>query len=246
MRGKGIKLKQGGEIPKFQDGGENIYERGKKLKFNIPTMMDLTSAIIQSNAIDKVYADKKEAIKLAGLATKTSPRIQGTRFDISPINRQVEEAVEPYRQVQFNSSDNRENMAGELQRAKAISNIHERAGELKTQAINQFNAAEAQRGTAQASQDAEVADGNRALSAQVSASLKEADAAKRETKWAQVGNTLSQQMRQSARDLQNKMAQSQYESELKDAENEYKDAVKLAFAGLRAKYENDPNKGSMG
>lgn len=186
MRGKGIKFKQGGEIPKFQDGGENIHERGKKPKFNIPGMMDLTSAIVQSTAIGKAYDDKREAIKLAGLATKTSPRIQGTRFDVSPIDRQVNEAVEPYRQVQFNSSDNRENMAGELQRAKAISDIHERAGEQKTQAINQFNATEVQRANAQASQDAEVADANRALSAQVAASLKEVDAAERNEKWAQV------------------------------------------------------------
>lgn len=179
-------FKVGGEIPKFQDGGENIHKRGKKPKFNIPEMMDLTSAIVQSMAIGKAYDDKREAIKLAGLATKTSPRIQGTRFDVSPINRQVNEAVEPYRQVQFNSSDNRENMAGELQRAKAISDIHERAGEQKTQAINQFNATEVQRANAQASQDAQVADANRALSAQVAASLKEADAAERNEKWAQV------------------------------------------------------------
>ena len=179
-------FKVGGEIPKFQDGGENIHKRGKKPKFNIPGMMDLTSAIVQSTAIGKAYDDKREAIKLAGLATKTSPRIQGTRFDVSPIDRQVNEAVEPYRQVQFNSSDNRENMAGELQRAKAISDIHERAGEQKTQAINQFNATEVQRANAQASQDAEVADANRALSAQVAASLKEADAAERNEKWAQV------------------------------------------------------------
>ncbi len=241
-----LAFKQGGELPKFQDGGGfDIPENGKKAKINVPAMMDLTSAIAQSTAIGKAYEKQREAIRLAGLATKTSPRIYGARFDVSPIDRQVEEAIDPYRQVQFNSSDNRENMAGELQRAKAISNIRERGGEQKTEAIDKFNAAEAQRASAQASQDAQVADANRAQAINAASTIAQSEAAEKNEKYAQVWNTFSQQFRQQARDVANKKAQSQYEFDAKQAENEYNEAIKNEFASLKAEYENDADKGNV-
>lgn len=182
-----LAFKQGGELPKFQDGGGfDIPGNGKKAKINVPAMMDLTSAIAQSAAIGKAYEKQREAIRLAGLATKTSPRIYGARFDVSPIDRQVEEAIDPYKQVQFNSSDNRENMAGELQRAKAISNIRERGEEQKTEAIDKFNTAEAQRASAQASQNAQVADANRAQAINAASTIAQSEAAEKNEKYAQV------------------------------------------------------------
>lgn len=242
----GVKFKQGGELPKFQDGGGfDIPRNGKKAKFNIPAMMDLTSAIAQSAAIGKAYDKQREAIRLAGLATKTSPRIYGTRFDISPIDRQVEEAIDPYKQVQFNSSDNRENMAGELQRAKAISNIRERGGEQKTEAINKFNTAEAQRLSAQASQNAQVADANRAQAINAASTIAQSEAAEKNEKYAQVWNTFSQQFRQQARDAANKKAEAQYAFDAKQAENEYNEAIKNEFASLRSEYEKDADKGNV-
>lgn len=138
--------------------------------------MDLTSAIAQSAAIGKTYDKQREALQLMKNATKTSPIIRGQRFDISSIDRGIESAIDPYRQVQFNSSDNRENMAGELQRAKVISDIKERGAQQKTNYINQFNAAEVQRANAQAAQDAQVADTNRALVTQINSQLKQLDA----------------------------------------------------------------------
>lgn len=241
-----LAFKQGGGLPKFQDGGGfDIPGNGKKAKINVPAMMDLTSAIAQSAAIGKAYEKQREAIRLAGLATKTSPRIYGARFDVSPIDRQVEEAIDPYRQVQFNSSDNRENMAGELQRAKAISNIRERGEEQKTEAIDKFNTAEAQRASAQASQNAQVADANRAQAINAASTIAQSEAAEKNEKYAQVWNTFSQQFRQQARDAANKKAQSQYEFDAKQAENEYNEAIKNEFAGLRAEYEKDPDKGNV-
>ena len=246
LRSKGFKFKQGGELPKFQDGGGfDIPGNGKKAKFNIPAMMDLTSAIAQSAAIGKAYDKQREAIRLAGLATKTSPRIYGTRFDISPIDRQVEEAIDPYKQVQFNSSDNRENMAGELQRAKAISNIRERGGEQKTEAINKFNTAEAQRLSAQASQNAQVADVNRAQAINAASTIAQSEAAEKNEKYAQVWNTFSQQFRQQARDAANKKAEAQYAFDAKQAENEYNEAIRNEFASLRSEYEKDADKGNV-
>lgn len=241
-----LAFKQGGELPKFQDGGGfDIPGNGKKAKINVPAMMDLTSAIAQSAAIGKAYEKQREAIRLAGLATKTSPRIYGARFDVSPIDRQVEEAIDPYKQVQFNSSDNRENMAGELQRAKAISNIRERGEEQKTEAIDKFNTAEAQRASAQASQNAQVADANRAQAINAASTIAQSEAAEKNEKYAQVWNTFSQQFRQQARDAANKKAQSQYEFDAKQAENEYNEAIKNEFAELRAEYEKDPDKGNV-
>ena len=246
LRSKGFKFKQGGELPKFQDGGGfDIPGNGKKVKFNIPAMMDLTSAIAQSAAIGKAYDKQREAIRLAGLATKTSPRIYGTRFDISPIDRQVEEAIDPYKQVQFNSSDNRENMAGELQRAKAISNIRERGGEQKTEAIDKFNIAEAQRLSAQASQNAQVADANRAQAINAASTIAQSEAAEKNEKYAQVWNTFSQQFRQQARDASNKKAEAQYAFDAKQAENEYNEAIRNEFASLRSEYEKDADKGNV-
>lgn len=242
----GYRFKQGGELPKFQDGGGfDIPGNGKKAKFNIPAMMDLTSAIAQSAAIGKAYDKQREAIRLAGLATKTSPRIYGTRFDISPIDRQVEEAIDPYKQVQFNSSDNRENMAGELQRAKAISNIRERGGEQKTKAIDKFNTAEAQRLSAQASQNAQVADANRAQAINAASTIAQSEAAEKNEKYAQVWNTFSQQFRQQARDAANKKAEAQYAFDAKQAENEYNEAIRNEFASLRSEYEKDADKGNV-
>ena len=242
----GVRFKQGGELPKFQDGGGfDIPGNGKKAKFNIPAMMDLTSAIAQSAAIGKAYDKQREAIRLAGLATKTSPRIYGARFDISPIDRQVEEAIDPYKQVQFNSSDNRENMAGELQRAKAISNIRERGGEQKTEAINKFNTAEAQRLSAQASQNAQVADANRAQAINAASTIAQSEAAEKNEKYAQVWNTFSQQFRQQARDAANKKAEAQYAFDAKQAENEYNEAIRNEFASLRSEYEKDADKGNV-
>lgn len=242
----GVRFKQGGELPKFQDGGGfDIPGNGKKAKFNIPAMMDLTSAIAQSAAIGKAYDKQREAIRLAGLATKTSPRIYGTRFDISPIDRQVEEAIDPYKQVQFNSSDNRENMAGELQRAKAISNIRERGGEQKTEAIDKFNTAEAQRLSAQASQNAQVADANRAQAINAASTIAQSEAAEKNEKYAQVWNTFSQQFRQQARDAANKKAEAQYAFDAKQAENEYNEAIRNEFASLRSEYEKDADKGNV-
>lgn len=246
LRSKGFKFKQGGELPKFQDGGGfDIPGNGKKAKFNIPAMMDLTSAIAQSAAIGKAYDKQREAIRLAGLATKTSPRIYGTRFDISPIDRQVEEAIDPYKQVQFNSSDNRENMAGELQRAKAISNIRERGGEQKTEAIDKFNTAEAQRLSAQALQNAQVADANRAQAINAASTIAQSEAAEKNEKYAQVWNTFSQQFRQQARDAANKKAEAQYAFDAKQAENEYNEAIRNEFASLRSEYEKDADKGNV-
>lgn len=242
----GVRFKQGGELPKFQDGGGfDIPRNSKKAKFNIPAMMDLTSAIAQSAAIGKAYDKQREAIRLAGLATKTSPRIYGTRFDISPIDRQVEEAIDPYKQVQFNSSDNRENMAGELQRAKAISNIRERGGEQKTEAIDKFNTAEAQRLSAQASQNAQVADANRAQAINAASTIAQSEAAEKNEKYAQVWNTFSQQFRQQARDAANKKAEAQYAFDAKQAENEYNEAIRNEFASLRSEYEKDADKGNV-
>lgn len=153
-------------------GGADIPNSGKATHANIPAWMDLISAISQSGAIGKTYDKERESTNLMRFATKTSPRIYGKKFDISPIDRQVKAASDPYRQLEFNSSDNRENLAGELRRAKAISDIQEKGEVQKSAAIDQFNASEATRSTQQAAQDAETVDYNRALAVQTDALLK--------------------------------------------------------------------------
>lgn len=178
-------LKQGGYIPKGS-GGLQVTPNGEGWKVNKAGLMDLTSAIVQNVAMHKGYDAQRRATIEAGKAMQTSPIIQGERFDVSPIARAGEMAKDPYRQLEFNNSDARLNMAGELQRAQKISDINDTVGQKVSDAINAWNTKETARLNTQAAQDAKVADANRAQTAATRSALEKIDAAEINDKWANI------------------------------------------------------------
>lgn len=231
----GIMLRKGGKINKFAPGGSFV----QALVANIPNLMDLGSAISNSAAINSVYKDKQKANNALYSVKFDTPRLEGQRFYTASIDNSTRLAENPYRDIQFNSSDANTNMAGELQRADKISNIEQQKGDNITKYVDSWNEQDVKRINKQRSLDTQAANLKSQYFANVRSRGSELDASRKQENWVNNINPYMYQVRQNYRDTWNKKnalnelyelndLQLKYNSDLNDAIHKQFDAAYAA------------------
>ncbi len=231
----GIMLRKGGKIYKFSGGSF-----GQALKANIPNLMDLGSMISNVAAVNSVYKDKQKANNALYSVKFDTPRLEGQRFSTASIDNSTRLAENPYRDIQFNSSDVNSNMAGELQRADKISNIEQQKGDNITRYVDSWNAQDVERINKQRSLDTQAANQKSQYFANVRSRGAELDASQKQEQWVNNVNPYMYQVRQNYRDAWNKKNDLAQTYEINDLQSKYNDELdKLLHTQFDSAYEAD-------
>lgn len=128
-------MKEGGLIPKLQNGGNP----GSKWTPKLSPLLDLGSAVAQSLSIGRSYDLQRQANAEMKKRQIQAPQLIQQRLDLSPIEHKYQLAEEPLRKFKNVSSDNMVNMAGNLSVAEKLSSLGMQKGAEMSDYIDRFN-----------------------------------------------------------------------------------------------------------
>lgn len=236
-------LKQGGSIPKYVEGGP----WGKGLEINKNRVKDLFSNIAGNIASNKSWREEKASIDALKKRQFISPILVGERFSIEPIERKYEADIEPYRKIKFNNSDNRENLAGNLQVADRIAQLNDQKEAEISNLINNWNAKNVDRINKQRALDADMANQSSNYYAQLESQELARKSLKTQSDFGR-WNEMYYQWRQEDKDRSNSLANLIYQHNYNNLKTNYENAVNTELQKKwKAAYDADTsaNKGDL-
>lgn len=221
-------LKKGGSIPKFQSGGFT----GNALQVDKNKIRDVLSNIAGDIASNKAWREEKASIGALANRTFQAPVLTSPRFSTATIDQKYNAASEPYKTIQFNSSDNRENLAGKLQSSYQQGQLQAQKGAEISDYINKFNQADTERINKQREFDANIANQKSDYYAQLNSQLMARKSLKTQSDFGR-WNEMYYQWRQEAKDASNKLAQLEYQNKSTIANQDYADKIKTSMYGYK-------------
>lgn len=236
-------LKQGGSIPKYVEGGP----WGKGLEINKNRVKDLFSNIAGNIASNKSWREEKASIDALKKRRFISPILVGERFSTTPIERKYESNIEPYRKIKFNNSDNRENIAGNLQVADRIAQFNNQKEAEISNLINNWNAKNVDRINKQRALDADMANQSSNYYAQLESQKLARKSLKTQSDFGR-WNEMYYQWRQEDKDRSNSLANLIYQHNYNNLKTNYENAVNTELQKKwKAAYDADTraNKGDL-
>ena len=236
-------LKQGGSIPKYVAGGS----WGKGLEIDKNRVKDLFSNIAGNIASNKSWREEKASIDALKKRQFISPTLVGERFSTAPIERKYEANIEPYRKIKFNNSDNRENLAGNLQVADRIAQFNNQKEAEISNLINNWNAKNVDRINKQRALDADMANQSSNYYAQLESQKLARKSLKTQSDFGR-WNEMYYQWRQEDKDRSNSLANLIYQHNYNNLKTNYENAVNTELQKKwKAAYDADTsaNKGDL-
>ena len=236
-------LKQGGSIPKYIDGGP----WGKGLEINKNRVKDLFSNIAGNIASNKSWREEKASIDALKKRRFINPILVGERFSTAPIERKYEANIEPYRKIKFNNSDNRENIAGNLQVADRIAQFNNQKEAEISNLIDNWNAKNVDRINKQRALDADIANQSSNYYAQLESQKLARKSLKTQSDFGR-WNEMYYQWRQEDKDRSNSLANLMYQHNYNNLKTNYENAVNTELQKKwKAAYDADTraNKGDL-
>lgn len=221
-------LKHGGSIPKYNSGGE----WGKGLTVDKNKVRDVLSNIAGDIASNKSWREEKASIGALANRTFQAPILVSPRFSTAAINQKYDAAIEPYKTIQFNSSDNRENLAGQLQSSYQQSQLQAQKGAEISDYINKFNQADAERINKQRTFDSNIANQKSDYYSQLNSQLMGRKSLKTQSDFGR-WNEMYYQWRQEAKDKTNQLAQLNYQNKYNIEQQDYADKIKASMYGYK-------------
>lgn len=236
-------LKQGGSIPKYVAGGS----WGKSLEIDKNRAEDLFSNIAGNIASNKSWREEKASIDALKKRRFISPILVGERFSTAPIERKYETNIEPYRKIKFNNSDNRENLAGNLQIADRIAQFNDQKEAEISNLTNNWNAKNVDRINKQRALDADMTDQSSNYYAQLESQELARKSLKTQSDFGR-WNEMYYQWRQEDKDRSNSLANLIYQHNYNNLKTNYENAVNTELQKKwKAAYDADTraNKGDL-
>lgn len=238
-----LSFKQGGSIPKYIAGGS----WGKGLEIDKNRVKDLFSNIAGNIASNKSWREEKASIDALKKRRFISPILVGERFSTAPIERKYEANIEPYRKIKFNNSDNRENLAGNLQVTDRITQFNNQKEAEISNLINNWNAKNVDRINKQRALDADMANQSSNYYAQLESQELARKSLKTQSDFGR-WNEMYYQWRQEDKDRSNSLANLIYQHNYNNLKTNYENAVNTELQKKwKAAYDADTraNKGDL-
>lgn len=220
--------KKGGSIPKYSGGGET----GKALTVDKNKVRDVLSNIAGDIASNKSWREEKASIGALANRTFQAPILVSPRFSTATITQKYNAAIEPYKTIQFNSSDNRENLAGQLQSSYQQSQLQAQKGAEISDYINKFNQIDAERINKQNTFDSNIANQKSDYYSQLNSQLMGRKSLKTQSDFGR-WNEMYYQWRQEAKDKTNQLAQLNYQNKYNIEQQDYADKIKASMYGYK-------------
>ena len=171
----------------------------------------------------------------------------GERFSTAPIERKYEANIEPYRKIKFNNSDNRENLAGNLQVADRIAQFNNQKEAEISNLIDNWNAKNVDRINKQRALDADIANQSSNYYAQLESQKLARKSLKTQSDFGR-WNEMYYQWRQEDKDRSNSLANLMYQHNYNNLKTNYENAVNTELQKKwKAAYDADTrtNKGDL-